>query len=83
MQPNYPAWQKINAQALLYGQASVVGGALQVDFRICDVFAEKELKGCRSDGESDESELEVVDIEPTKKGIHWALKIYASHADNG
>ncbi|MGZ6016323.1 MAG: Tol-Pal system beta propeller repeat protein TolB [Phenylobacterium sp.] len=47
VQPNYPAWQKINAQALLYGQASVVGGALQVDFRICDVFAEKELKGQR------------------------------------
>ena len=26
VQPDYPAWQKINAQALLYGQASNVAG---------------------------------------------------------
>ena len=47
VQPNYPAWQKINAQALLYGQASSVDGRLQVDFRLSDVFAEKELLGQR------------------------------------
>lgn len=47
VQPNYPAWQKINAQALLYGQASSVDGRLQVDFRLNDVFAEKELQGQR------------------------------------
>src|ERR1700710_2905520 len=32
--PNYPAWKQINAQALVYGQAGVVGGRLQVDFRL-------------------------------------------------
>jgi len=48
VQPNYPSWQKINAQALLYGQASNVDGRLQVDFRLSDVFAEKELLGQRS-----------------------------------
>ena len=47
VQPNYPAWQKINAQALLYGQASTVDGHLQADFRLCDVFQEKELLGKR------------------------------------
>jgi TolB protein len=47
VQPNYPAWQKINAAALLYGQASNVGSGLQVDIRICDVPAEKEIKGQR------------------------------------
>jgi len=47
VQPNYPAWQQINAQALLYGGASTVGGRLQVDFRLCDVFANRELLGTR------------------------------------
>ncbi|HEY2750765.1 Tol-Pal system beta propeller repeat protein TolB [Phenylobacterium sp.] len=47
VQPDYPAWQKINAQALLYGQASNVAGRLQVDFRLSDVFAAKELLGQR------------------------------------
>jgi TolB protein len=41
--PNYPAWKQINAQALVYGQSTLVGGRLNVDFRLCDVFAEKEL----------------------------------------
>jgi len=45
VQPRFAAWQQINAQALVNGQASVVGGRLQVDFRLWDVFAEKQLLG--------------------------------------
>ena len=47
VQPNYPAWKQINAQALLYGQVSNVDGHLQADFRLCDVAQEKELIGQR------------------------------------
>jgi TolB protein len=45
VQPNFPAWKQINAQALVNGQVTVVGGRLQVDFRLWDVFAEKQLLG--------------------------------------
>ncbi|MFI4965901.1 MAG: Tol-Pal system beta propeller repeat protein TolB [Caulobacterales bacterium] len=45
VQPRFPAWQQINAQALVNGQVTVVGGRLQVDFRLWDVFAEKQLLG--------------------------------------
>jgi TolB protein len=47
VQPNYPAWKQINAQALLYGQVSNIDGHLQADFRLCDVAQEKELIGQR------------------------------------
>jgi TolB protein len=45
VQPRFAAWQQINAQALVNGQVTVVGGRLQVDFRLWDVFAEKQLLG--------------------------------------
>lgn len=45
--------------------------------------AEEALRECRGDGEDDESTLVVVNIEPTKQGILQALKLYASHPDNG
>jgi TolB protein len=45
VQPRFPAWQQINAQALVNGQVTVSGARLQVDFRLWDVFAEKQLLG--------------------------------------
>ena len=45
VQPNFPSWKQINAQALVNGQVSVVAGRLQVDFRLWDVFAEQQLLG--------------------------------------
>ncbi|HEX4712855.1 Tol-Pal system beta propeller repeat protein TolB [Phenylobacterium sp.] len=45
VQPRFPAWKQINAQALVNGQVTVVGGRLQVDFRLWDVFAEQQLLG--------------------------------------
>jgi len=41
--PRFPAWQQINAQALIVGQAGVVGGRLEAGFHLYDVFAEHEL----------------------------------------
>jgi len=45
VQPRFAAWKQINAQALVNGQVTVVGGRLQVDFRLWDVFAEQQLLG--------------------------------------
>ena len=45
VQPRFPAWQQINAQALVNGQVTVAGAQLQVAFRLWDVFAEKQLLG--------------------------------------
>jgi TolB protein len=45
VQPNFASWKQINAQALVNGQVSTVGGQLQVGFRLWDVFAEKQLLG--------------------------------------
>src|SRR5579859_6208891 len=45
VQPRFQAWRDINAQALVNGQVTVVSGQLQVDFRLWDVFAEKQLIG--------------------------------------
>jgi TolB protein len=45
VQPRFPDWKQINAQALVNGQVTVVGGRLQVDFRLWDVFAEQQLVG--------------------------------------
>src|SRR5258706_1823529 len=45
VQPRFPAWKQINAQALVNGQVTVVAGRLQVDFRLWDVFAEQQLLG--------------------------------------
>lgn len=43
VQPRFAEWKTINAQALVVGQATVEGGRLRVDFRLYDVFSEKEL----------------------------------------
>ena len=45
IEPLFPAWQKINAQALVNGQVTAVGDRLQIDFRLWDVFAQKPLLG--------------------------------------
>lgn len=44
--PTFASWKTINAQALANGVARVDGeGRLQVDFRLWDVFSEKQLLG--------------------------------------
>jgi TolB protein len=44
--PNFENWRTINAQALSNGMAFIDGqGRLQVDFRLWDVFSEKQLLG--------------------------------------
>ena len=45
VQPNFPAWKQINAQALVNGQVTVQDGHLVVDFRLWDVFSEQQLLG--------------------------------------
>ena len=46
VQPNYVDWRTINAQALANGVARVdADGRLSVDFRLWDVFGEKQLLG--------------------------------------
>jgi TolB protein len=45
VQPNFPSWKQINAQALVNGQVTVQDGKLVVDFRLWDVFSEKQLLG--------------------------------------
>ncbi len=45
VQPRFPDWKTINAQALVNGQVTVEGGRLRVDFRLWDVFAEQQLLG--------------------------------------
>jgi TolB protein len=44
--PNFPAWQAINAQALVSGAATIAGdGQLSVDFRLWDTFGNEQLAG--------------------------------------
>ena len=45
VQPRFPDWKQINAQALVNGVVTVEGGRLKVDFRLWDVFAEQQLLG--------------------------------------
>ena len=45
VQPRFPDWKQINAQALINGQVTVQGGRLVVDFRLWDVFSEQQLLG--------------------------------------
>jgi TolB protein len=46
LQPRFPDWKQINAQALIDGRVSVdPDGKLRVDFRLCDVFSEQQLLG--------------------------------------
>ena len=45
VQPRFPDWKQINAQALVNGTVTVEGGRLKVDFRLWDVFAEQQLLG--------------------------------------
>nr|WP_240609494.1 Tol-Pal system beta propeller repeat protein TolB [Phenylobacterium deserti] len=45
IQPAFPSWKQINAQALVNGQVTVRDGQLVVDFRLWDVFAEQQLLG--------------------------------------
>jgi TolB protein len=44
--PNFPAWQAINAQALVTGAANIQpDGQLGVEFRLWDVFGNEQLAG--------------------------------------
>jgi len=46
LQPQFPLWKQINAQALLDGQATVdPEGKMHVDFRLWDVYAQQPLLG--------------------------------------
>ena len=45
VQPRFGDWKTINAQALVNGQVTVEGGKLKVDFRLWDVFQEKQMLG--------------------------------------
>ncbi len=46
VQPRFPDWRVINAQALVNGAAVIeADGRLRVDFRIWDVFNEQQLQG--------------------------------------
>jgi TolB protein len=45
VQPRFPDWKQINAQALVNGQVTVQDGRLVVDFRLWDVFSEQQLLG--------------------------------------
>ena len=53
VQPRFPAWKQINAQALVNGQVTAVGNRLQVDFRLWDVFAEHQLLGTEMTGSAE------------------------------
>ncbi len=45
VQPQFQLWKQINAQALLDGQATVdTDGRMKVDFRLWDVFGQKQLE---------------------------------------
>ncbi|WP_375666283.1 Tol-Pal system beta propeller repeat protein TolB [Bartonella sp. TT121SHDZB] len=47
-QPHFASWQKIKAQGLVTGQVMrEVDGRLRVDFRLWDVFGQRQLKGRR------------------------------------
>jgi TolB protein len=46
LQPQFPAWKQINAEALINGQVTIApDGRLRVDFRLWDVFAQQQLLG--------------------------------------
>lgn len=45
VQPRFPDWKAINAQALVNGQVTVEGGRLRVDFRLWDIYSEQQLLG--------------------------------------
>jgi TolB protein len=46
LQPNFPNWKQIHAQALVDGQVSVTpDGRLRVDFRLWDVYSQQQLLG--------------------------------------
>ncbi|CAN7479721.1 Tol-Pal system beta propeller repeat protein TolB [Phenylobacterium sp. LjRoot219] len=45
VQPRFPDWKQINAQALVNGQVTVQGDRVVVDFRLWDVFSEQQLLG--------------------------------------
>jgi TolB protein len=45
VQPQFPLWKQINAQALVNGQVAVQDGRMVVDFRLWDVFSEQQLLG--------------------------------------
>ncbi|WP_332770018.1 Tol-Pal system beta propeller repeat protein TolB [Phenylobacterium sp.] len=45
VQPRFPDWKSINAQALVNGQVTVEGGRLTVNFRLWDVYSEQQLLG--------------------------------------
>ncbi|WP_416362455.1 Tol-Pal system beta propeller repeat protein TolB [Phenylobacterium sp. 58.2.17] len=45
VQPRFPDWKVLNAQALVNGQVTVEGGRLTVNFRLWDVYSEQQLLG--------------------------------------
>jgi TolB protein len=45
VQPRFPDWKSLNAQALVNGQVTVEGGRLTVNFRLWDIYSEQQLLG--------------------------------------
>ena len=45
VQPRFPDWKVLNAQALVNGQVTVEGGRLTVNFWLWDVYSEQQLLG--------------------------------------
>jgi len=45
VQPRFPDWKAINAQALVNGMVTSEGGRLTVDFRLWDINSEQQLLG--------------------------------------
>lgn len=45
VQPNYAAWRQINATAVVAGQVSRVGGELQLEFKLYDVYGGQQIAG--------------------------------------
>ena len=45
VQPRFPDWRTINAQALVTGRVTRDGGAMRAEFRLWDVFASQYLLG--------------------------------------
>ncbi|MES2906154.1 MAG: Tol-Pal system beta propeller repeat protein TolB [Pseudomonadota bacterium] len=44
-QPNFQSWRVINAQALVVGSVGQGGGGLTAQFRVWDIFAQKQVEG--------------------------------------
>jgi hypothetical protein len=59
------------------------GNSAGFEFFTAKSDAEKEMRQFLRDDPTEFSRIDVIEITPTRTGILRALKLYASHADNG